>query len=298
MNTRKPAYLAVVLLAFIRLVGSGEHRRAQADVAFMPGDAFFHADLTSAFLQSLPADRGDLILSYSHSDDSAAFGGHAGFERLLIKGGTPQVTRALHVVYEQLRRGEPWVVRIDADAEGNEVQTETNGFHLFVYNRDVMWTQQRIGNKYNENWMNLPPQAVTPTLDRPSGFGRVPATRYVSFQASYEGVVDDWKNASRFQALKVRVPNEVPWGLTGPAISDPVSIAAEEIQLLVCLDDDLTRYFRQEEDTPFFAISVDGVRRFAWTEKGLVSDEMSIEEVKGQEERPRANKGQKDRHNR
>ena len=62
-------------------------------------------------------------------------------------------------------------------------------------------------------------------------------------------------------------------------------------QLLVCPDGDLTRYFRQEEDTPFFAVTVDGVRRYVWTEKGLVSDE----EAKQKTEKTETD--QMDRHN-
>ena len=274
------------------LVGFDAHAIAHADIAFMPGDAFFHAELTSDFLKCLPANEGNLILSYSHPRDSAAFGGYAGFERMEIKGVTPRMVSALRSLYAELRRHDSKIVRIDVDAKGNEVVTETNGFHLFVYNRAVKWTEQRIGNKYNEHWMNPPPQAVTPTRNRPSGFGRVPAIRYVSFLTSYQGVVDDWKNAGRFQELNVCVPNGIPWGLTGPAISDPVSVDAKDIQFVICQYDDLSLYFQQEEDVDFFTIAVDGVKRFVWTKKGLVTEE--VEKVSEDDKRKSAVGGRKD----
>ncbi len=191
---------------------------------------------------------------------------------------------ALRSLYAELRRHNSKIVRIDVDGKGNEVVTETNGFHLFVYDRAARWTEQRIGNKYNENWMNLPSQAVTPTQNRPSGFGRGPAIGYVSFLTSYEGVVDDWKNAGRFQELKVRVPDGIPWGLTGPAISDPVSIDAKDIQFVICQYDDLSLYFQQEEDVDFFTIAVDGVKRFVWTETSLVSEEVKNVSEGGRQE--------------
>jgi hypothetical protein len=247
----------------------------------MPGDAFFHAELTGAFLDRLPADGGNLILSYSHPLDSAAFGGFAGFERLEIKGVTPRMVSSLRSRYAELRLRDAKVVRIDVDTKGNEVATETNGFHLFVYNRDVSWAEQRIGNKYNENWMNLPPQAVTPARSRPSGFARAPAVRYVSFLSSYEGAVDDWKNAGRFPELRARVPNGIPWGLSGPVIVEPVSIDAKDIQLVVCPYEDLLLYFQQDEDLEFFTISADGDKRFVWTEEGLMGEQIRGPEARG-----------------
>lgn len=258
------------------VIGFGVCSSGHANVAFMPGDAFFHAKLTSAVVESFPANGGKLILSYSHVPLSGGFGGYAGFEQMEIRNVPSQMTSALRGLYTELRRHHAKVVWIDVDAEGNEIAREMNGFHLFVYNRDVKWRSQVIGLKYNERWTDLPPQATLPTEGSPVRFGRSPMIMYTSFIATYSAVVEDWKNARRFHTLKVNVPKGVPWGLPGPKITQSVSVDAADIQLIICPDDDLKLYFKKKRNFEFFAVDVDGVKRFVWTKQGLVSEDYDV----------------------
>jgi hypothetical protein len=275
------AGMHIVTTWFLCLVG---HATAHANIAFMPGDAFFHAELTTAVTKGLQGNGGKVILSYSHAPLSGGFGGYAGFERVEITNVPIRMTSALRSVYADLRQEYPEIVRVQLDAEGNEVNRDTSGFHLFVYNRNVKWrlewNDQKIGIKYNEHWNDLPDLAITPTEGRPSGFGRVPAIEYASFIQTYAAVVEDWRNARRFDELKVAVPSGIPWGLTGPEIMEPVSVDANDVQLVVCPDDDLKLYFAGKRDLQFFTISVDGVKRFTWTKKGLIAEDYEVDRRK------------------
>ena len=268
---KQRAIIRAIILAMCG-AGCGKYNVAQADLLFMPGDAFFHSELTSDFLEGLPADGGNLFVPYSPPPSSFALGGYAGFLRIEIKDVSPSMISALRKVYAEQRKFDAKIVRIGVDADGKGTATEMNGFHLFIYNRSVKFTKQQIGNKYNENWMNLPAQAITPTKDRPSGLGTSHANGYFSFLSSPKSIVDDWRNAARFQELKVRVPSGIPWGITGPPISEPVSVDAKDIQFVICPYDDLSLYFQQADDVDFFTITVDGVKRFVWKNEDYVEE--------------------------
>lgn len=284
MRTHHTLSIIGVPIVTMWLVGFVAHAAVQANVAFMPGDAFFHAKLTSDFVESLPKDGGNLTLVYSPVPMAGGFGGYAGFERMEIKGVPARMTSALRGLYRKLRRDYAKIVRVNVDANGKEVAKETNGFHLFVYNRDVKWKlewhDQKIGIKYNEHWTDLPPEAITPSESRPSGFFGGPAIEYESFIETYAAVVEDWENARRFPELKVDIPKGIPWGLTGPEIMEPVSVDAKNIQLVICPDDSLKLYFQRKRDVEFFAVTVEGVKRFTWTKEGLVSEKYADEDGK------------------
>lgn len=193
----------------------------------------------------------------------------------------PRMIAALRRVYAELRRYDPKVVRFDVDDQGKEIATEINGFHLFVYNRDVQWKIQHIGLKYNEHWVEPPAAAKVPSNDRPPSFLGEPVVpppviMYESFLANYAAVVEDWKNAGRFPELKVEVPKGIGWALGGPEIIDPVSVDAKDIQLVVCSDDDLKLCFRRAKDTEFFVVTIEGAKRFTWTKKGLVNEDFPL----------------------
>jgi hypothetical protein len=249
---------------------------ARANCGFMPGDAFFHSELTSDVLKDVASEKDHLILNYAHVPLSGGFGGYAGFERIKLTNLPEPMRLGLRGIYASLRQNCPMVVRIDHDKAGNNVLTEINGFHLFVYNRDVNWHKQRIGIKYNERWMAPPVQATTATASRPSGFGRAPSKEYTSFVFNRDGIVEDWKNARVFGELKVTIPERIPWGLTGPKIMEPVLADAKQIQIVVLAGtdgDSVDEYFSKTRGVEFFTITADGVKRFVWAETGLVGED-------------------------
>ena len=158
----KPSILFLVAVSLIAPA-------AQGNVAFMPGDAFFHSDLTEAAVADTSGDE-TFRLKYSHVPLSGGLGGYAGFEWLEVTGDTTALRHHLKVLYESLRMDNPKEVRINHDGS----VTELNGFHIFVYNADVKWdggfASQGLGMKYNESWTDLPASAFQ-SETRTLGFG-------------------------------------------------------------------------------------------------------------------------------
>ena len=127
------------------------------NIAFMPGDAFFHALLTEESLADL-SDEG-MRFRYAHVPMSGGLCGYAGFENLQVTGDTSILNEHLRALYRSLREFYWKELRVNPDG----TTTETNGFHVFIHNADVEWSSspssQRIGIKYNESWPNLPESA-------------------------------------------------------------------------------------------------------------------------------------------
>lgn len=134
-------------------------RASAANIYFMPGDAFFHTQLTEDRVQSLSADRGSVVFGYVLPIESASFGGFAGFRRLEIRDFPPELSENLQLVYRKLR-GEGGRIVLTYSENGKEKTQELNGYHLFVYNKTADFGRQRIGIRYNESWRKLPPEAL------------------------------------------------------------------------------------------------------------------------------------------
>lgn len=127
------------------------------NLSFMPGDAFFHARLTRESVEKLTSKH-PLELIYDYDLKSGTLGGYAGFANLAVENATDRLKQDLKTLYSTLRVSFPLELRMRAEKE--QAPVELNGFHLFVYNRNVDFNKQRIGLKYNEAWMNLPPEAL------------------------------------------------------------------------------------------------------------------------------------------
>lgn len=222
------------------------------NIAFMPGDAFYSSRLTAEVVASASTER-PLVLHYA-SPPGGGFCGFAGFEKLEITGLSEQMVSALRNVYAHNRKHRAKELRIDVDDTGKESAIEINGFKLFVYPKDVDWQQQKIGLKYNEHWMNLPIESMVGRRD--SNY-KVKAEHYMPFILTAEAVAEDWKNATRFNALPVRVSEGTGYGLAGPRIEESVSIGADQIQFVVLSDDDLEYYFARTDLGDSFQINID-----------------------------------------
>src|SRR5262245_32115866 len=103
-------------------------------IAFMPGDAHFHSRLTEARVENAVREN-KIELDYAIAVEDLDFGGYAGFGGLTVSGEVESVHRLvdhLHSVYFKLRQDYPKIVRIRFK-DNERVETEVNGFHLFVY---------------------------------------------------------------------------------------------------------------------------------------------------------------------
>lgn len=245
------------------------------NIGFMPGDAFFHSRLTQAVAESASPEK-PLTLSYDPPPFSGGFGGYAGFQKLEITGVSHSMTNSLKEVYSELRKFKAKELRVDVSPEGVEVPVETNGFHLFVYPRDAEWKIQRFGLKYNENWMDLPEDAFAGA--NREGFARVPAEVYSPFVRHYCAVAEDWKYCRRFAALPVTVPDSIGWGLLHTPINVPVSISADDVQIVILRFEVLRMYFNCKNRSDFFCITKHGSEHWRWCKRGLqrVADTKSL----------------------
>jgi hypothetical protein len=261
-------------------------------IGFMPGDAYFRVQLSQEVVESLPAAGGNISLRYAATP---ALSGYAGFFRIKIEGVSEMQVQNIRTAYRTFRLRLPQKVQsesknssLPAPAFGRGVREDphgmndlpiseldasiraTNGVDLFIYNRHVDWTRQRIALKYNPNWSHLPASAFAGAEEmmQPTEgfFGEISRRAEVSqpLIKSYDAVVEDWKGAGRFKNLIVDVPKGVPWG----AISDepttlPVVAKAKEIQFLVTRGG-LDRYFRLESDTKCYRIIGDEITQMTW----------------------------------
>jgi hypothetical protein len=239
-------------------------------IAFMPGDAHFHSKLTEAWVENAVREN-KIDLGYAIVPEDLDFGGYAGFGGLTVSGDCELVHRLvdhLRAVYLKLRQDDPKIVRIRLK-DNERVESEVNGFHLFVYNSGTDWTRQRIGNKYNENWNKLPASAITGP-DR-GGFAPVTAVQYRPILRRYEAVVDDWQFAHQYAELHVAVSANIAWGIAGPPIEEPVIVKADEIQLVVVGSDDLEPFFQRAEGAEATVVSFTGVKTLVWGEDGSLA---------------------------
>lgn len=92
----------------------------------------------------------------------------------------------------------------------------------------------------------------------------MPAVRYVSLLNTPKSVVEDWQHAVKYEPLKVTVPKEVAWGVSGKEILEPVKVDANNIQLLALDLEPIAPYFQQTDGVEFYSITQDGSWKFTW----------------------------------
>lgn len=274
MPLRSVCLLAVAFAACALSCGTA----CGGNIGFMPGDAFFHTALREQLLTELDSDDRSLTLRYAQPAGTASLCGYAGFWRLRLQSVPPELVENLRRVYESLSRNEAKIVQVYRDEHGKTVRTELSGYHLFVYGRETIFSGQRIGLKYNEDWHDLPSAALRRNRKTPSVF-TPPATVYQPFIRDYAAVVNDWQYAETFPPLRVRVPELEGWGILEKPILEPVRINAEDVQFVVLpYSEDLVGfwgkesilpdYFHQSRELEFLTVTASGVHAFRWDEGG------------------------------
>lgn len=261
--------IAIVLALFVAGV-------SQANVFFIPGDAFFPSKLTEEVVRAANEDRQPLALGYELPLRFAGFGGYGGFGQLEIRGLNKDMAHAIRDIYDDLRKTNPKRLIVWRNEDGEEQSSETNGFHFFVYPKDVDWEQQRMGLKYNEDWMNLPEEAVAGPdrawiVDKETNKPLNHAVSYNSLVGTWKSVAEDWQYAKLFPRLPVEVPQGISWGLMEDFVAAPVTIEANQIQLVILEEKSLKSYYARKPSCEFYSITDDQVRRLRWKKNGTLS---------------------------
>lgn len=231
------------------------------NLAFMPGDAFFHAELTAKSLKRFGGS--GIGLEYAYPPDTFAFCGYAGFTKMKIVGETRALSSHVKSFFKaryKQQAGKEYV-----GAMGPE--EDFAGFRLFVYDRSFAYTPgSRIGLKYNENWARLQKEA-TDSPKRKRGMGRTEELRFTTFVPTVDAVAHEWQHATEVSGLPTRVPAGAGWGTSGPRIKEPAQIDAAKVQLVVVPEHNLAVLFERTPGTEFFAITIDGIVRWHWDER-------------------------------
>jgi hypothetical protein len=269
---------------------------AQNVVQFFPGDAYFYVALSEDLVNSLPKDGGTIKLEYDVHD--VALGSTAGFGFLRIERTSPKLVQHVRSMFRDYRKDVPRVLKPHEyyrNKDGSRLMIDESAPHLFVYNRDVDWSLQRIALKYNENWPHLPDEAFQPPEREKKwmeGFlgpnVNMRAEVYQPLVKTCDALVDDWGNARRFKPLKVRVPENVAWGVFGEPIEVPVVVSADDIQLVVTASNRYENYFSRQPNATFYRITKDWVKKCTWhkSERDVELVEKVLAEEPGAREAP------------
>lgn len=277
INTFRVAF-ALFTIAIIATLGPAERASAQ-NLAFMPGDAFFHFLIDEDLVKSIPASGGQIKLRYAVG--LVGFGGYAGFARLTINDADPKLAQYLRRVYQDIRAYSPKIVAISVGKDARRQETEMNPAHAFVYNSNVDWSKQRIGLKYNEHWPNLPAEAfLGPGRNMFSENDYVRAEVYSPLIKTYDAVVEDWRDSRLFGGLKVAVPKNIAWGKAGPLITDPVVAKAADVQIIVTVEKRLYDYFRRKPRVEFYQVTNVGLKICTWSKDGELEQKPLVEREK------------------
>lgn len=233
---------------------------------FVPGDAFFYSEITHEFVGKLAGNK----ITFTHVDSVENFGSFYGFNRLRINNVPDKAISDLQLLYSDLREFNSRELLELKKRDGSIEIREMNPFPLLIYNADVDWEKQRIGMRLNENWKDVPPEALSKDTQRYKSwnlFGKntAPTHRvYHSFVQNYEAVKWDIRFAEWHDPLKVTVPKDIAWAIHGPRITTPVECEFEDVQLIVLTSNNLNKYFRRNRYYRFYSIDKDGISVHAW----------------------------------
>jgi hypothetical protein len=232
--------------------------------SFVPGDAFFSATLTQKDVDAFPP--GDEPIEFHYrSPGSGYFCGFAGFEVLRLEGKTSEIKSRLASTYKKLREKHPATLSTIEEEDGTETKFEDNGLAVFIYNRDVDWTKQRLAIRYNEDWFN-PPESALRAAGR-NDYDPKYARHYDTFVESVEAVAEDWKYSTAYPGLRVGVPDNAGWAAPGDRLLTPVRAKVADVQFIIVAQDSeqrRIRLFERKEGNSFVTVDANGVSTVDW----------------------------------
>lgn len=233
------------------------HPACATNRGFMRGDACFHSILTKDLCTALADSDSPLLPFVRPKGEKFAFCGYAGYWSLQLPAGSEPLVKNLGVLYTSLRRNSPRELREHTDEEGTTSRIETNGFHLFVYNRDFDPLEYDIALRYNETW-----------VDDESSFGPHPSiTRLEPFVIDRVAFSNDWRDAAAVPPLRTECPpipeqeKRMKLGMGNKRIDAPV-VAQGEVQIIVAVSDNLRRYVNRRRGATFYSVTNSGVKQY------------------------------------
>ena len=256
----------IVLIAACRTAGATNR-------GFLPGDAFFHAMLTQELCRQLEESDSPSLAYVRPQSEAGAFCGYAGYWTLQLPADSRPLIQNLCTLYRHLRQSLPREIQEFQDAGGTVRQSETNGFHLFVYNADFDLQRYDIGLRYNESWSA-----------NESAFGPHPAiTRLELFVDDKVAFSNDWRDAASVPRLRTICPpisdQERRKALgTGNERVDDAVVVTGPVQIIVATSPKLARYVHRRNSMRFYSVTNDGIKEFtARKSKWVVRDWTDIE---------------------
>jgi len=215
-----PAHRSVTLLFASLMASFAISPSDAANISFVPGDAFFHAELAPREIVESFSSAGTVRLVYAPpSHEVPNLGGYLGLPNLDIDVSEPLPRASIASVLE-------------SNSENSKVLS------VFVYNKDYDLRRDRLCLKYNEEWR--PRHSTNPVQVKLRR-----SISYSSFVRTYEAVVEDWGNAPEVPGLKVEGELEKATLLLGESITSPAKIRFADVMLAVLLEGDHTSCFER-----------------------------------------------------
>lgn len=235
---------------------------------FMPGDACFHSILTQDRLAALTESADATFPFVRPKDEQFAFCGYAGYWSLQLPPNSDSLVTNLNKLYKELRRYSPRELREHVNADGKTIQSETNGFHIFIYNHDFDPLKYNIALRYNETWS-----------EDESSFGPHPRiTRLESCVIDRVAFSNDWRDAKAVPPLRAKCPQipdqekRMKMGMGNKRIDDPV-VATDQVQVIITPVSDFRRYIHRRNGVTFYSVTNAGVKQYTVKKgKWVVSD--------------------------
>lgn len=242
-----------------------------ANVNFIPGDAFFSTALTEKDLAALTPTTNKLELDYRLPGSVRSFGGQFGYAVLELDDLGNEFAIALKRECAWLRKGHPLrFVRIVEN--GTEVLNELNPIRVLVYDSTFNAEKSRLGLRYNEGWNHESHAAKARLFGRSSKIVTHGVVPYVAFTETAESVVEDWMNGPHVPALDVSStePSFDPF-LKHDSESGGTAKVNRSCKLLILEPVALNDYFLQLQGLRYVELSLDGkAERFRFVSNGKV----------------------------
>ena len=244
------------LLLLAAILGSAQNLMA-TNRGFMPGDAFFHSVLTQDDCEQLTKSPLPTLEFVRPKGEPFTGCGYAGYWSLQLPAESAPLFSNLSKLYSGLRRHAPRELTEHIDGDGKKQQYETNGFHIFVYNKDFDPLRYDIALRYNETWV----------ADE-SSFGPHPSiTHLESFVIDSFAFSNDWRDAAVVAPLKTECPpipdqeRRMKLGMGNKRIDESV-LAKGDIQIIVTASPDLRRYVHRKNGTLFYSVTNEGIKQY------------------------------------
>ena len=235
---------------------------------FMPGDACFHSILTKDPLAALAESEEATVPFVRPKGEQFAFCGYAGYWSLQLPPNSDPLIKNLNTLYTELRRYSLRELQESVNADGKTVQSETNGFHILIYNHDFDPLKYNIALRYNETWS-----------DDESSFGPNPRiTRLESYVVDRVAFSNDWRDAKAVPPLRATHPpipdqeKRMKLGMGNKRIDDLV-VATGQVQVIVTPVAGFRRYIHRRNGVTFYSVTNAGVKQCTVKKgKWVVSD--------------------------